>query len=193
MQRLLPALLLAALVARTRAACSTELRLPSSGGGAGAPPAPPGDVGAVAPLSGFCPAYAATTNTAVATCTNLSVPLGTYLQFGTCALPGASCTGATALTLVDGANSSVSLTSAFTSVSLTSAVAKLAQGCVLGVRCSYGACAPRGCVLHLGADIAGVARVRRRVAQHGAVSGARGHPGALLRRQRLRGRGGVAR
>ena len=70
-------------------------------------------------------------------CTGITVPTGGVLQFGTCALPGAACTGATALTLRDG-TTNASLV-AVNRVAAGTSIAALNQGCVLGARCSYGA------------------------------------------------------
>jgi hypothetical protein len=126
---LLAAALLAALAGGARAQCNYTLALP-----AGSAPA----LNASLPATGWCAPFSATSSVPTYTCGGVSVPAGGMLAFGTCALPGAACTGATNLILkrdVDGATLGLPLNR----VSPTSAVAKLSQGCVLGARCSYGA------------------------------------------------------
>lgn len=124
------ALLLALLAASARhaaGACNTTLALPATAGSLAA-----GDA-----LEGWCAPFAIDADSSeAAVCSNLSVPAGGVLQFGTCALPGAACSGSTALELRSAAGDS---TLAFVGrVALDSAVARLSQGCVLGVRCSFG-------------------------------------------------------
>jgi hypothetical protein len=119
-------LLLAALAPHARAACSYDLALPAAA--------------VDTQTAGWCPPYFAlggSHSTDVVLCEGISVPAGATLEFGTCALPGAACTGATRLELQDAA-SGAGLKS-LGRVALNSSVAKLSQGCVLGVRCSYGA------------------------------------------------------
>ena len=89
---------------------------------------------------GWCSPFAFAGPAPPATCANVSaVPPGGVLSYGTCALPGAACTGATALSVRDAVSGAVF--DAVAGVSLNSSVAELSQGCVLGVRCSYGALA----------------------------------------------------
>jgi hypothetical protein len=121
-------LLLAALAPHARAACSYDLALPAAG------------AGDAAETAGWCAPYFAmggAHDTKIVLCEGISVPAGATLEFGTCALPGAACTGATRLELKNAA-SGAGLKS-LGRVALNSTVAKLSQGCVLGVRCSYGA------------------------------------------------------
>ena len=122
-------LLVAAALPAARAGCGYSLALPPGGGVDAA--------AAAASANGFCSPYASdgTVGGAPASLCSLSVPAASVLQFGTCALPGAVCSGATNLTLVD---DSGSVLGAFGRVALNSSVAALSQGCVLGVRCSYG-------------------------------------------------------
>jgi hypothetical protein len=123
--RLLVPLLLAAVgVAR---ACDVTLALPAT----------PAAVAATAPLTAWCSPFALS-NRATQTCESdaLVVPPGSVLSFGTCALPGAACSGATNLTLLDAASGAALLN--VDRVALNSSVAALSKGCVLGVRCSYG-------------------------------------------------------
>ena len=120
---------LLALLPAARAGCGYSLALPPGGGV---------DVAAAAASAkGFCSPYASdgSVGGAPASLCGLSVPAASVLQFGTCALPGAVCSGATNLTLVDGTGT---LLMAVGRVALNSSVAALSQGCVLGVRCSYG-------------------------------------------------------
>ena len=86
-------LLCAAALPAARAGCGYSLALPPGGG-----------VDAAASAKGFCSPYASdgAVGGAPASLCSLSVPAASVLQFGTCALPGAVCTGATNLTLVDG-------------------------------------------------------------------------------------------
>ena len=90
---------------------------------------------------GWCLPFAAAASTSVvhppvASCGPINVPPGTVISFGTCALPGASCTGTTALQLQDTVSGALVLE--IDRVSLTTSVASLDLGCVLGHRCSYG-------------------------------------------------------
>jgi hypothetical protein len=97
---------------------------------------------------GWCPPFAFAGAAPAATCSNVSaVPPGGVLSYGTCALPGAACTGATALSLRDADSGAV--VDAVSRVALNSTVAALSQGCVLGVRCSYGARGTRAERAHL--------------------------------------------
>jgi hypothetical protein len=66
------------------------------------------------------------------------VPPGATLAFGTCALPGASCTGATAVTLLDGASGGELRSVGGVSVAAAAALSSAAAGCVSGRSCSYG-------------------------------------------------------
>jgi hypothetical protein len=124
-------LLLAASLLRCCAAdCSFSLSLPAGGGTGG------GDgVG-----EGWCAPYASATNAAsgvLATCGGISVPQGASLTFGTCALPGAACTGSTELTLRD--TTSGALLSYAAAVALNDSAALLSRGCILGASCSHAA------------------------------------------------------
>jgi hypothetical protein len=154
-------LLLAALAPHARAACSYDLALPAAG------------AGDAAETAGWCAPYFAmggAHDTTSVLCEGISVPAGATLEFGTCALPGAACTGATRLELQDAA-SGAGLKS-LGRVALKSSVAKLSQGCVLGVRCSYGAArreaaGPQSASAHAPQPTRAAPR-RRRVAQPGA-------------------------
>jgi hypothetical protein len=156
---LLAAALLAAALRRhgAHAQCSAELALPAEGGGGD-------DTGAVSTgASGWCPAYAQSAfASAPVLCAPpaLLVPPGGVLAFGTCALPGAMCSGATALALRSAATGAT--LAAVDRVLLNSSVAALAQGCVLGARCSYGAPPASETRAHAGA------RATRRDARRGA-------------------------
>jgi hypothetical protein len=131
-------LLLAALAVlpAVHAACSFSLSLSAAEADAG--------------VAGWCPPYAATGSGAAATrCSGVTVPGGAVLAFGTCAMPGAACTGATRLELWDVTppepdslvdNTLVPEPVAVVSrVELSSGAAAVALGCVLGAHCSYGA------------------------------------------------------
>ena len=90
---------------------------------------------------GWCLPFAAAASTSVvhppvASCGPINVPPGAVISFGTCALPGASCTGTTALQLQDKVSGALVLE--IDRVSLATSVASLDLGCVLGHRCSYG-------------------------------------------------------
>jgi hypothetical protein len=107
------------------AQCSYELALPTAGTD-------------VANGGGWCAPYASLPGMMAPTlCGGISVPPGAVLSFGTCALPGASCSGATSLTLLQ-ADGLLPLRSV-DRVALNSSLAALWLGCVLGARCSYGA------------------------------------------------------
>jgi predicted outer membrane repeat protein len=121
--RWLAALLCAALLPRAHATCSYTLTLPDAVTGEG-------DAGACAPY-----ARSSLVDGVAAVCGPISVPPGATLAVGTCALPGAACTGATAIALNDAVLGSQLLN--VSSVALDSAVAALSQGCVLGGSCSY--------------------------------------------------------
>ena len=118
----LGAVLLAA--APVRPSCVRTLALPAA------------PAGASSYTTGWCAPYAASSQVdAHAACDGIAVPPGNVLSFGTCALPGASCVGETALALLeDGAAQPLAKVER---VALNSSVAALAQGCVLGARCSY--------------------------------------------------------
>jgi hypothetical protein len=134
---LLAAALLAVAVALlprgARASCGHTLELPAGDGVTAA--------AADAASLGLCAPFAAVGKAGGARCSGISVPVGGVLAYGTCALPGAACTGATQLVLSDATNGQALAT--VSRVSLNSSVAALSEGCVLGVKCSYGArCAP---------------------------------------------------
>ena len=136
MKRLLLLLALALQPRGARGTCTYTLQLPAGSGAASAADA--------ASSGGSCAPFAAVGAAGGATCGGISVPAGAVLAYGTCALPGAACTGATQLQLTD--SSSHALTSPISRVALNSSLGALAQGCVLGVKCSYGArinCAAR--------------------------------------------------
>jgi hypothetical protein len=117
--RWLGAVLLALAPAPVHPACARTLTLPA---------------GTSSYANGWCAPYAASSQAdAHATCAGVTVPPGAVLAFGTCALPGASCVGETALTLLGDGGPLDSVER----VELNSSVAALAQGCVLGARCSY--------------------------------------------------------
>ena len=128
-----PLLLLVLAAAGVHAAvatCPFSLTLSAGGGAAVAP----------ADDAGWCPPFASAgagngVAGIAATCTGISVPAGGVLKYGTCHLPGATCAGATALTVVNG--SGVPLSPSTDRVALNGSAAALSQGCVLGARCSY--------------------------------------------------------
>ena len=170
-QRFLGAVLalaaLLSLVDFAAAACSYDLALPDAGLSVAATSVFAGAVNNPLPTIGVCPPYAASpTSLSGATCGSITVQPNAVLAFGTCALPGAACTGATRLTLLSSAGATLSDVNRATATSFTASYAKFAQGCVLGARCSYGA-APRQRARRAVADTAH----RRRVAQHWRVGG----------------------
>lgn len=134
--RLLLSLLVLLRTAASRAACPAALALPPSG-------LP--DVASPPEKAGWCAPYASAASTLdgvrtpAGVCRGITVPAGAVLEFGTCALPGAACTGATALSLLYAAAlpTDPPLLS-LEQVTLNSAVAYLSAGCTLGVRCSSG-------------------------------------------------------
>jgi hypothetical protein len=121
-------LLAAGAAPRAHASCTLSLTLPASASASIS----------VAASDGWCAPFARAAHAATPpdVCAGVVVPPGGTLALGTCALPGAACSGATALTLLDDASGAK--LAAFGRVALNSTVAKLSQGCVLGVRCSYG-------------------------------------------------------
>jgi hypothetical protein len=170
--RLLAAALAAAacLLQGAHGACSYSLSLPAAASEAGA--------------SGWCAPYTSSAGANATRCTGVTVPGGAVLAFGTCALPGAACTGATLLQLWDVtpplADEVIDLTlvpapvAVVSRVDLSSGAAAVALGCVLGARCSYGApccAAPRGA---RGAARARVGRGRRAHARRVVATDAAG-------------------
>ena len=134
---------LLSLVDLATATCSYDLALPDAGLNVAATSVFAGAVNSPLPTIGVCPPYAASpTSLSGATCGGITVQPNAVLAFGTCALPGAACTGATRLTLLSAAGATLSDVNRATATSFTAGYAKFAQGCVLGARCSYGA-APR--------------------------------------------------
>jgi hypothetical protein len=128
--KLLAVLLALALQPRgARSTCTYTLQLPAGSGAASAAQA--------ASSGGSCAPFAAVGAAGGATCGGITVPAGAVLAYGTCALPGAACTGATQLQLTDAA--AHALAPAISRVALNSSLGALSQGCVLGVKCSYGA------------------------------------------------------
>jgi predicted outer membrane repeat protein len=120
------------------AACDASLTLPPGGG-----------IGLWDDEVGWCSPYAADgatddEDTVHAVCRGIAaVPPGGVLSFGTCALPGAACTGSTALALRHdvGDHAAAATSSPLLSlghVELNNSAARLSQGCVLGASCSYG-------------------------------------------------------
>jgi hypothetical protein len=73
-----------------------------------------------------------------ATCDGARVPPGAQLAFGTCALPGAACTGATAVTLLDAASGAELMNVEGVAVEAAAALSAASAGCVSGRSCSYG-------------------------------------------------------
>ena len=131
---------LLSLVDFATSACSYDLALPDAGFNVVTSPVFAGAVNNPLPTIGVCPPYAGSpTSVAAATCGSISVQPNGVVAFGTCALPGAACTGATRLTLLSSAGATLVDVNRATATSFTASFAKLAQGCVLGARCSYGA------------------------------------------------------
>ena len=174
-----------------RSTCTYTLQLPAGSGAASAADA--------ASSGGSCEPFAAMGAAGGATCGGISVPPGAVLAYGTCALPGAACTGATQLQLTDAA--AHALTSPISRVALNSSLSALAQGCVLGVKCSYGArvyCAARtraqaAAAAHwpplLCSPCAVFVRARRRVAESEPRVDGGGGGQRLLRQKLVRRRG----
>jgi hypothetical protein len=134
---------LLSLVDFATSACSYDLALPDAGFNVATTPVFAGAVNNPLPTIGVCPPYAGSPTSLSGTmCGSISVQPNGVLSFGTCALPGAACTGATRLTLLSSAGTTLLDVNRATATSFTASYAKLAQGCVLGARCSYGA-APR--------------------------------------------------
>ena len=130
---LVAAALLAASLPCARAACNYTLSLPAAS--AGVPGVGQGG-------EGWCPPFVSSGGAAPTTCSGISVPPGAVLAFGTCALPGAVCSGATQLSLWSAASADQNappptVLASVSRVALNSSVAALQLGCVLGVHCSY--------------------------------------------------------
>ncbi len=180
----LAAALLLALALQPRGAqgvpsCPYTLQLPAGSGVTAAADA--------ASAAGSCDPYAADG----AVCDGISVPGGAVLAYGTCALPGAACTGSTLLQLASASGTPLAGVAPVSRVALNSSVAALAKGCVLGVKCSYGAPrsrAARQAASLVGARPDGLASARRRVAQPVAHAHVGRRPRGLLRQERVRRR-----
>jgi hypothetical protein len=122
-----------------RAACSFDATLPDAGTNVVATTVWPGAANNPLPSAGLCPPFAgAPSNLAGATCGAITVQPNAVLAFGTCGMPGAACTGATRLTLMSSAGATLVDINRASATSFTLSFAKLAQGCILGARCSWG-------------------------------------------------------
>ena len=135
----LAAAALLSLAPCARAACSFDAPMPDAGTNVVAATTWPGAANSPLPNSGLCPPFAASpSNLAGATCGAITVQPNAVLAFGTCGLPGAACTGATRLTLTSSAGATLVDINRASATSFTLSFAKLAQGCILGARCSWG-------------------------------------------------------